>query len=328
MKNEVATRAVALAHLARTGFRGGGDVVLAAVADEEDGTDRVGMTWLVGERPDLATDYVINEGAAERLTLADGRVVVTVNLGEKGAAAVRVTALGAGGATTLPQRGAHAVPRLARLIARLDAYVPRRRLLPGTRALLETLAGPFADADLDAALARALALHPALADLVAPLYATTIAPTRLHGSEALNVMPARAAVDCDCRVLPGDDADGLLAELREALGDDLPYELDLLEPITGGTSSPLDTPLFDACRAVLAALDPEAVLLPTLCNGFTDSHYARAAFGAVAYGIWPVRHTPYEVAAAGVHAADERIHVDDLGHATRFHVELIRTLLG
>jgi hypothetical protein len=40
------------------------------------------------------------------------------------------------------------------------------------------------------------------------------------------------------------------------------------------------------------------------------------------------RRTPYAVAAAGVHGVDERIHVDDVGLATRFHVALCRALLG
>ena len=53
---------------------------------------------------------------------------------------------------------------------------------------------------------------------------------------------------------------------------------------------------MDACRKALAAVDPNAELLPTICNGFTGSHYLREAFGAVAYGIWPVRATPYAVA--------------------------------
>ena len=41
-----------------------------------------------------------------------------------------------------------------------------------------------------------------------------------------------------------------------------------------------------------------------------------------------MRATPYAVAAAGVHRADERIHAGDVGLATRFHVELCRALLG
>ena len=68
-----------------------------AEADEEDGTERVGMTWLVHERPDIGTDYALNEGSAERLVLADGRTAITVSVGEKAALAVRVTALGYGG---------------------------------------------------------------------------------------------------------------------------------------------------------------------------------------------------------------------------------------
>jgi len=90
--------------------------------------------------------------------------------------------------------------------------------------------------------------------------------------------------------------------------------------------SPIDTPLYDVCRAWLAENDPGAVLLPTVCTGFTDSHFMRDAFGSIAYGFWPMRHTPYEVAAAGIHSVDERIHVDDLGYATRFHVEACQAI--
>jgi acetylornithine deacetylase/succinyl-diaminopimelate desuccinylase-like protein len=92
MKNETATRAVAMTALSRSGFRPGGDLVFIAEADEEDGTERVGMTWLVHEWPDIGTDYALNEGSAERLVLADGRTAITVSVGEKAALAVRVTA--------------------------------------------------------------------------------------------------------------------------------------------------------------------------------------------------------------------------------------------
>jgi acetylornithine deacetylase/succinyl-diaminopimelate desuccinylase-like protein len=326
MKNETATRAVAVSEIARRGMRLSGDLVFVAEADEEDGTMRVGMSWLVEERPDLATDYVLNEGGAERLLLEDGRTIVTLNVGEKAAGTVRVTALGTAGHSSSPYGVPHAVPALAELIGRLARYRPRRHLLPATQSTLERLIGPLGE-DLNADIARAAGLHPAISDLLEPLFSTTIAPTRLHGSDALNVLPARASVDCDCRVLPGTSIDGLLAELREALGTDVPYELEVLEPLTGGTLSPIESPLFDACRAFIEAHDPGAILLPTLCTGFTDSHYARAAFGSVAYGFWPTRTTPYEIAAAGVHGRDERIHVDDLGYATMFHVEVCRSLL-
>lgn len=325
MKNETATRAVAMAALARSGFRPGGDIVFVAEADEEDGTERVGMVWLVEERPDIRTDYALNEGAVERLVLADGRTVVTINVGEKAALAARVTALGSATATTMPGLATGSVPRLATLIQRIAAYRPVRRLVPETAQMLDALLGT-SEGDLEAAIARLEGLHPACADLLAPLFATTIAPTRLHGSQALNVMPARASVDCDCRLVPGTTEDDLLRELAEALGDDVPHEVEIIDGLIGGSVSPTDTPLYGFFCDFFAANDPDAILVPTILNGYTDSHPMREAFGTVAYGIWPVRRTPYDVVASGVHGADERIHIDDLGYATRFHIEACRTI--
>src|SRR3954451_9397908 len=181
MKNETASRAVAMAVLARDGFTPDGDLVFVAEADEEDGAEEVGLAWLVRERPDIGTDYVLNEGASERLRLADDRPVVTINVGEKATLPALVTALGRAAHASTPQAGANAVPRLATLIDRLAAHRPARRLLPETRALLEALVGRV-DGDLDGAIDRAQQLHPAFGELVAPLFFTTIAPTRLRGS--------------------------------------------------------------------------------------------------------------------------------------------------
>jgi acetylornithine deacetylase/succinyl-diaminopimelate desuccinylase-like protein len=325
MKNETVSRAVAMAVLARESHAPRGDLVFIAEADEENGAAEVGLAWLVRVRPDVGTDYALNEGAAERLTLADGRTVVTINVGEKATLPAQVTALGRAAHASTPEAGANAVPRLATLIARLAAHRPRRRLLPETQALLETLVGPV-DGDLDSAIDRAQRLHPAFGELLGPLFQTTIAPTRLRGSDARNVMPARASVECDCRILPGTTERDLRDELAAALGSDVAHEVELLEPPVGGSISPMDTPLFDVCRRWVAENDPDAILLPTVCTGFTDSHFMREAFGTVAYGFWPMRHTPFEVVAAGIHGVDERIHVDDLGYATRFHVEACRAV--
>ena len=69
-------------------------------------------------------------------------------------------------------------------------------------------------------------------------------------------------------------------------------------------------------------------LLPALSTGFTDSVYLRAACGTVAYGFSPMLATPADVALAGFHAKDERVHVDDLLLAVQFHEHAARALLG
>jgi acetylornithine deacetylase/succinyl-diaminopimelate desuccinylase-like protein len=296
------------------------------VSDEEDGTNDLGMSWLVEARPDIATDYVVNEGEIHRLELADGRRFMTIAVGEKAATCVRVTALGTPGHASMPYEYDHAVPVLAELIRRIAAYRPQRRLLPATEMMLRQLLGTDDVDDLDVALERVEQLDPDFARAMRPAFSTTIAPTRLIGSPALNVLPGRASVDCDCRLLPGTTIDDVYADLRAALGDDLSYELEQIDPIMGGTVSDVDSPLFGACQAFLDRHDPGVVLLPMLCVGFSDSHYPRAAFGSASYGFWPATHTPDAIWDT-IHGNDERVHSGDLGYATMFHIELCHSLL-
>jgi hypothetical protein len=55
--------------------------VFIAESDEEDGAAKVGLEWLVEARPDIRTEYAINEGGGDRLTLADGRIAVLIGVG-------------------------------------------------------------------------------------------------------------------------------------------------------------------------------------------------------------------------------------------------------
>jgi acetylornithine deacetylase/succinyl-diaminopimelate desuccinylase-like protein len=327
MKNQVASRAVAIAALARSDWRPCGDLVFIAQADEEEGTHGAGLEWLRHERPDIACDFALDEGGGERLELSDGRVVVPINTGEKATLPVLVTALGEAGHASTPSVGANAVPRLAALVQRLSRYRTARVVRPETRRLLDVLVGPWRG-DPTPAVERAMQLHASFEHDLPPLFGSTIAPTRLFGSTARNVMPGRASVECDCRVLPGTTAEDLERELRLALGDDVPYELEFLEPPTGGTVAPIDTVLFEICQEFLDENDGGATLLPVISPGFSDSHFMRESFGTVAYGFWPLRHTPIDVYQCGFHNRDERIHSADLGYATRFHIYAARRLLG
>jgi acetylornithine deacetylase/succinyl-diaminopimelate desuccinylase-like protein len=141
MKNEVAARAAAVASLARQGWRGTGDLVLLIVADEEDGAAWVGMNWLVQERPDLATDYALNEGGGIAFRLADGRHLTEISVGEKGTCPIRVDAVGEAGHASTPTLGDNAVPLLGQLLARLGRGEAEPQDHPQVRVMLDTLLG-------------------------------------------------------------------------------------------------------------------------------------------------------------------------------------------
>jgi acetylornithine deacetylase/succinyl-diaminopimelate desuccinylase-like protein len=123
-------------------------------------------------------------------------------------------------------------------------------------------------------------------------------------------------VTLDVRLLPGQTQNDAERALRACLGHG-DYELLAVER-SGGTRSPLGGPLWETVESFVAAEEPGAAVLPVCCSGFTDSHWVRDAFGTVAYGFFPARELPSEVAARLIHSANERVPVADLELGERF----------
>jgi acetylornithine deacetylase/succinyl-diaminopimelate desuccinylase-like protein len=318
MKGQTAASAVALAVLARSGHVPNGDVLLIAEADEEDGTDAVGMSWLVGERPDLRCDYALTEASARRV-LADGRTVYSLVVGEKMTMPVRVSVRGTAGHASLPTLGDNALLKLAPVLERLGAYAPVRRSSPALESVLDAVAP--GGGSLDERIERGRSQHDELWHTLPALAGSTFAVTMAEGSRKRNVIPARASLEVDCRVLPGTDPGQLLDEFRVAL-QGLDVELELAEAPLGGTTSALETPLRDALAEWISELEPGALLVPELSTGFTDAHFLRESFGTIAYGFFPLRHTAPQLLDT-MHAPDERIDVRDLELAVRAFVHCI-----
>ena len=308
MKSQVAANAVAVASLAREGFRPSGDLVFAATADEENGVG-FGLEWLCEAHPEaVRTDFCVNEGAGDRLQLGDDVYYLCASA-EKKSSPFMIRALGRSGHASMPGIADNALVKAAKLIERIAAYRPEPQLQQEVEAFLRTVLGEVPRAA--SALERARAVDPAAADLIEPLLSATFSPTMVTASEKRNVIPASAEVTVDCRLLPGQDPEHIEPMIRAVLGSDLEYELEWLES-KGGTRSPLDTPLWEAVESFVAGIESGARPVPFCVAGFTDSHWLRDAFGTVAYGFFPMRTMPGDVSATLIHSANERIPVDDL----------------
>jgi acetylornithine deacetylase/succinyl-diaminopimelate desuccinylase-like protein len=324
MKGELAARAVAFAELARRGEAPAGDVVLVAESDEERGVSDVGMSWLVREREDLRCDYALNEGGGVLLELADGGRAVTISVGEKQVTSARLRIFGRAGHASVPAAGSNPVGRAATAVERLLAHQAAIEASPATTRALAALGAPGDDEVK--AIAWAQQQHPALGELLPAMVRLTVTPTGLQTHEPANVIPPYADVICDVRALPGQGLDDINAHVEAAVGNDLPYELELLEPLAGGTESPLDTPLYRACEEYVADRLPGATLVPVVSPGFSDSYWVRRAHGTVAYGFAPVFITDITTYWQGAHGADECIDVEDLAEMTEYHLYAVRAL--
>jgi acetylornithine deacetylase/succinyl-diaminopimelate desuccinylase-like protein len=267
------------------------------------------MSWLAREHPDVArTDWAVNEGGGERCVLGD-RVLYLCSVGEKMTAPFRIRLRGRSGHASDPFTADNALLKAGPVLDALARLEPPRRLIPEVAAFLDVVLGEVPP--LETALERVTALDPLAGELLAPLLGVTLSPTMIDASRQRNVIPAECVVEVDCRLLPGSS----LAEVEALLRAGIPgsWDLEWLEQEhVGGTSSPIETPLWAALEAWVEGLEPGARLAPICGAGFTDSHYLRAAFGTVAYGFFPLKAMELDLAARLVHSDDERIAVDDL----------------
>jgi acetylornithine deacetylase/succinyl-diaminopimelate desuccinylase-like protein len=324
MKGELAARTVAFATLARSNEQPAGDVILVAEADEERGGSDVGMSWLVRERPDLRCDFALNEGGGLLLELADGRRVVTIAVGEKQVASLRVRVHGRAGHASVPTAAENPLSHAAAAVDRLLAH--QAPVLP-TEATARALAALGAPTAAGAeAIAWAQRQHPVLADLLPAMVRLAVTPTGLQTYEPANVIPPYADVICDVRAMPGQTLDDIHRHVDAALDGAFSYEVEFLEPLEGGTEAPLDSELYRACEEYVADRVPGAALVPMVSAGFSDSYWVRRAHGTIAYGFAPVFDTDARAYHHGPHGADECIDVADLVEMTEFHLHAVRSL--
>jgi acetylornithine deacetylase/succinyl-diaminopimelate desuccinylase-like protein len=324
MKNQTAAEVVAAAHLARQGWRPPrGELKVFSVVDEEVG-GRLGAKWLCSERPDLARcDYLLNEGGGARMPLGDG-CLYGVEVAEKGVLRFKVVTRGTAAHASVPAFGDNALLKLGPVLERFGSAPPRYVLTEQTRALLEGLGqDPEQPEKTIEALRRS---NGRLADLVASTLGLTFAPTVISASEKINVIPAHAELQVDCRMPPGMSAERAMEQIREIAGDGV--EIELMEE-TVGNGSPTGSPLFDAIRDWIGERDPQAGVIPIVLPAYTDSRAWREAFpDCVAYGWFPHRHMTLFETWPLMHSHDERIDVRDLGFAAEFFAELPARLLA
>jgi acetylornithine deacetylase/succinyl-diaminopimelate desuccinylase-like protein len=321
MKQAIAVFAAILLALAGEGRLLKRDVLLLATADEEHG-GHLGMGWLVRERPELFdVACALNEGGGGALRV-EGRWYYTCQTAEKGVCRTVWTARGPGGHGSQPRADA-APTRLARALARLgdgylggEANATLRRALQAIAADRSRVAAERVERLLDQGryfdAMMAAGFDYEGAQRHRPLFHDTVALTALRAGDpaSINVVPPLATAYVDGRILPGQDAQGLLEALRALAGPEVVVELYAGQYSPGLESSP-EAPIMAAMRQVLREQVPGAEVIPWMCAGSTDAKHL-VPMGVPVYGFVPAGPLPDGVESAGAHAADERLWLEGL----------------
>ena len=328
MKSQVAAEIAAAASLARSGWRpAGGELLIAAVVDEETGGE-LGAQWITQTHPEkVRCDLLVNEGGGAVFEY-EGRRRYGVCCAEKGVFRFTVSTGGVAGHASMPGMGENALLKMGPVLERLAARQTSYELTAEPQAFL---AGIGEDpSDPAGAVQRLREVDARLAIMFEPMLGVTFTPTRIKASEKINVIPSRAELKVDCRVPPGLGEAEVRRGIAEVLGEQAAggFEIEFTEQMAGNRS-PIDSPLMDTISTWISEHDPGAEVVPLILPGFTDSRHFRAAFPeCVAYGFFPQRHQSLLEASPLIHASDERIDVRDLAFATEFFGDLATRVLG
>ena len=296
---------------------------LVANADEEVGGGE-GAEHFVRNLPfPLGNAYGMNEGGVGVTDVfGGGGKFFLLNMWEKGPVWMRLSASGRAGHGSRPSPK-DAPARLARALARVAERKEPPRLTEPVRDMLRVLrAKGFSDLDVDA-LRGGAAEEEALEALAAkfpeidPLLRTTYAITTLAAGFKPNVIPAAAEATIDARIVPGEEPDEVEGRVRALVSDlDVSVEVLFAERPNG---SPMG-PLYGAMEEAILSVHPDAVVLPYMSTGFTDSRFFRG-IGIPTYGLMPVLLPRAE--HGKIHGVDERIPVAGIGEMTGIVYALI-----
>jgi acetylornithine deacetylase/succinyl-diaminopimelate desuccinylase-like protein len=315
----------------RAGFVPDRDLVLALTAGEETGVgDQNGVTFLLARHRALVdAEYVIN-GDAGGGSIQNGRnVAFGVQAAEKRYMDVALEVTNPGGHSSLPVKD-NAIYRLARALGRVDELSFPIRLNDVTRAYFEKRAAIDGGAVGDAM--RALAAGRADAAVIARLTAdpinnsmmrTTCVATIVSAGHAPNALPQRAKANVNCRLLPDEAPEAVVAALKRAIADPAVS----VTPVGNLKPVPPTQSLHPGAMAVIGAAAeavwPGVPLVPLMEPGGTDGVFFRAV-GIPAFGV--NHFGPDDDVRA--HGRDERIGIREFADAVRFGEAAVRIAGG
>ncbi len=304
------------------------DIIFLAEAGEE-GTSQYGIDFLVEKHWDkIECEYALNEGGL--FHSENGKLLYAgVSSTEKVPRGMKLTARGTSGHGSMPRMD-NAVTHLAAAVARIGAWQTPMKLNATTREFFSRLAKistpedaylytHLEDPDVQKKLRETKLFNNSM-------LRTSIVPTIIKGGFRENVIPAEAEATLDVRAVPDEDIPALMDTMMKMIDD--PHVV--VSRTVGGQQRPasppsaIDNEIFHALERAQAKVWPEAITLPLMQTGATDSAQLRAK-GVQAYGIGiPLSDDDLR----RVHGNNERISLDALGKFTDYLYTVVVDVAG
>ena len=282
-------------------------------------------------------DYFAEKGIRFEGVLDEGGFVVSgviknvasplalIGVAEKGFCNYELTLEGEGGHSSMPPTHT-ALGNAARLIAAIESRPLPARLTAPALLLLRNIAGEMGFAVRMAIANLWLFKHLILKILSAnyvtnAMIRTTFAATMARASNAANVLPRKAQVTINVRLLPGDSVAGVEAYLKGIAGKmKLPLSVRTLAAEEPSQVSPADGTVYRRLLALIDEVFPGVIASPYLVMGGTDARKYYKVCDHV-YRFTPMLVTNEEKDTA--HNTNESVTAVNYGRMIHFFIRFI-----
>jgi carboxypeptidase PM20D1 len=154
---------------------------------------------------------------------------------------------------------------------------------------------------------------------------STFAATMARAGDAPNVLPQKARVTVNVRLLSGDEVDQVEAYIRD-LAEEVfsaafvSFSIEKQAPAEPSPISPTDSQVYRRIASLAGEMFPQAVTTPYLVLGGTDAR----KYALISDNIY--RFTPIQVTGEEkntIHSANESISIVNYGRMIRFYERFI-----
>ena len=333
-KDNVVAVLMALLTLKRQNVPLDRDVIALFEAGEE-GTVRVGIQFMVEKHLDaINAEYCIAEGGG--VTRQNGQVkFASVQTLEKIPRAIQLTAKGVAGHGSVPLQS-NSIVRLSDAVAKVGKWAPPLRPNETTAAYFKRLA-TISTPEEAQRYRDVLSPDPKVANAAdeyfraneprhASMLRTSASPNIFNAGYRVNVIPSEAVATLDVRMLPDEDPQAFLEQVKAIVNDPSIEVTFAARDVRPGGNTRLNTEAFAVLESNITK-HYKALTLPTMSTGATDMAYLRAK-DIQCYGVGPATDIEDGPKGFGAHSDQERILETELHRFVRFHYDVVVDLAG
>ena len=307
------------------GFIPDNDIIMLLTGDEETQMDGIAYFKDNLEQVKRAA-FAFNTDAGYVSGTMDAPKSFQVQTAEKIYMTLNLEARNAGGHSSVP-RSENAIYDLMHALERLERYQFPISLNQTSRKNLEFTANEYPE-KLSEIINKILAgtsdvgkidLINQDPELNAQLRTTCVA-TQLFGGHAENALPVHVSATVNCRVLPHEDPDEILAIIQKIAGDKVVVTVSY--PAVKSPPSILTKQVEKLIKTAVNKTFQNIPVVPMMETGATDAIYLRSA-GIPVYGTSSIMEDP---TGGRAHGLNERVEVDAFAASLEFWYQLMKQL--